>query len=166
MGKALAELFWHNLWANQRLIDFCAALSDAQLDAQAPGAYGPARDTLVHLCAAEERYVSRLTGETQENPLRESAGFPGFEELRERSRHSGEALVAIAEKFQPTRVLRGTYRDEPYSIRAIVLIIQAINHATEHRANIITSLAAQGIEPPEIDGWAYGDEMGSKGREG
>lgn len=159
MSAALAELFQHNLWANLRLIDACAELSDEQLDAGAPGTYGRARDTLVHLVATEERYVTLLTGKQPEQPLRESAGFPGFDVLRERAQRSGEALIQIAQKFRPTRLLRGTYRGEPYTMRAVVPIVQAINHATEHRAHIVTTLSQQGIEPPVLDGWTYDDEM-------
>ena len=39
----------HNTRANLRLLDFCARLSDEQLDASAPGTFGRVRDTLVHI---------------------------------------------------------------------------------------------------------------------
>ena len=38
---------------------------------------------------------------------------------------------------------------------AMVLLIQAINHATEHRTHIKTILSQQGIQPPEVDSWTY-----------
>ena len=162
MATALVELFRHNLWANLRLLDVCEGVSDEQLDASAPGTYGRVRDTLVHLFAAEGRYVALLTGQQPQHPLRESAGFPTFEELRERARGSGEALIEIAARFRATRVLRGTWRGEPYAMRAVVPLIQAINHATEHRSHVVSILSQRGIQPPDLDGWAYGEEAASR----
>ena len=36
-------------------------------------------------------------------------------------------------------------------------MIQAINHATEHREQIKSMLSALGITPPDIDGWDFGE---------
>ncbi len=88
METALVDLFKHNLWANQRLLNTCANLSDEQLDASAPGTYGRVRDTLAHITAAEGWYVSLLVGSKAEQPWL-SAEFPGFEELRARLTRSG-----------------------------------------------------------------------------
>jgi uncharacterized damage-inducible protein DinB len=48
MVSLLVTLYEHNTWANLRLLDFCAGLSDEQLDASAPGTFGRVRDTRVH----------------------------------------------------------------------------------------------------------------------
>ena len=159
MATALVDLYRHNLWANLRLLDACAGLDDAHLDASAPGTYGRVRDTLVHLLAAEGRYVARLSGQQPERPLSERDPFPGFEGLRAHAERSGEALIEIAGRTGPDEVLRGTWRGELYEMPAAVPLIQAINHATEHRAHVVTILSQRGIETPAIDGWAYGEAM-------
>lgn len=41
-----------------------------------------------------------------------------------------------------------------------MVLVQAINHATEHRAQIMTTLTQAGVEPPSLDGWTYGEEGG------
>jgi uncharacterized damage-inducible protein DinB len=38
-------------------------------------------------------------------------------------------------------------------------LIQAINHAVDHRSHIATLLSQQGIELPDLDGWSYNDAM-------
>ena len=38
---------------------------------------------------------------------------------------------------------------------ASLLLLQAVNHGTEHRSQIATVLTQLGIEPPEMDGWTY-----------
>lgn len=157
MNEALAEYFKHNLWANQRLLDACATLTDEQLDASVVGTYGSVRDTIGHLVGAERRYVERLKEQEPDDTVHESKGFPGFDVLRESTRRSGEELVSIAEQFDPKQILKGTWRGEPYEMKAVIVLVQAINHATEHRAHIATIVSQQGIEPPDLDGWAYGE---------
>lgn len=158
MATVLEELFQHNLWANQCLLDACAKLSDDQLDASAPGTYGRIRDTLVHLVGAEQHYVAVLTGDQPERPLRHDEAFPGIADLQERVRWSGERLIALAGRVDPDQILRGTRQGEPYAMSVAVPMVQAINHATEHRAHVITILSQLGISWPEIDGWAYAED--------
>lgn len=154
MNAGLVDFYRHNLWANLRLLDACAQLSDEQLDTSVPGTYGSIRDTLVHLFRAEEIYLAHLTSAQPASALR-LGGFPGIEALREHARRSGEALIAVADTVDPAQVLRGTYRGESYEMPAIVPLMQAINHATDHRSQITTALSQLGIRPPELDVWAY-----------
>jgi uncharacterized damage-inducible protein DinB len=46
-----------------------------------------------------------------------------------------------------------------YDAPAIIVLIQAINHAIDHRSQIATVLSQQDIEPPNLDGWSYNDAM-------
>jgi uncharacterized damage-inducible protein DinB len=111
------------------------------------------------MVAAEGRYVARLRGEAPESALRESDGWPGLEELKKRAEQSGDALVEIAGRHSPDWILEGTWRGEPFTMQAIVPIMQAINHATEHRAHVVTALTQQGAAMPDLDVWAYNDEV-------
>src|SRR5438093_1545293 len=95
MATVLVELFKHNTWANLRLIDVCAGLSEAQLAASVPGTFGGVRDTLVHIVAAQEGYLSRLEDVEQTNPIERGQRL-GFDELRERARRSSEGLETVA----------------------------------------------------------------------
>lgn len=157
MPPAIVELFRHNLWANLRLLDACAGLSDGQLDAGVTGTYGGVRNTFVHIAASEARYIEALAGRDPSTPRWEDEPFPGFEELRERLRRSGEEFVAIAERHDPGQVLSGTVprTGEPYEMSISIPLLQAINHGTEHRSHIATVLSQAGIEPPTLDGWTY-----------
>src|SRR5438876_57097 len=160
MISALVEMFQHNLWANLRLLDACTDLVDDQLAATATGTYGPLGDTLVHLLAAEERYVSLLTDHEHDQPLMEEQPWPGLPELQKRAQASGAALIALAPRLRPQRIFRGTRRGRPYEFRAAIPLVQAINHATEHRAHVTTILTQLGIEPPALDGWNYARAVG------
>jgi uncharacterized damage-inducible protein DinB len=157
MTTGLPDFFKYNLWANLRLLDACAHLSDAQLDATTKGTFGSVRETLLHLFASEEGYVRGITGTSPIPRLKELTTFPGFDELRLRAERSGKELITIAEQGDLSKILHldgGTY-DAP----VILVLIQAINHAIDHRSQIATLLSQQDIEPPELDGWSYNDAM-------
>jgi uncharacterized damage-inducible protein DinB len=157
MTTGLPDFFKYNLWANLRLLDACEQLTDAQLDATAKGMFGNVRETLVHLLSAEENYVRHLTGMSPTPRLREFTTFPGFQELRRRAESSGNALITVAEQRDMSQIL---YLDNgSYEIPAIAILIQAINHAIDHRSQIATLLSLQDIEPSDLDGWSYNDAM-------
>lgn len=68
---------------------------------------------------------------------------------------SGEELIAIAEHWEPSQVLQLSYQGQSYEVPAIFVLIQAVNHASDHRSQVATLLSQQDITPPELDGWAY-----------
>lgn len=96
MTTGLPDFFKYNLWAKLRLLDACAHLSDAQLDATTKGAFGSVRETLMHLFAAEEGYMRDMTGTAQTPQLKKFSTFAGFDELRRRAERSGKALIKCA----------------------------------------------------------------------
>jgi len=160
MTTGLPDFFRYNLWANLRLLDECAQLSDAQLDATMKGTYGSVRETLMHLFAAEEGYVGALTGQRPEHAHHESAPFAGFDELRRRAERSGEELIRFAEQAEEADVNKILHLDGgTYDAAVIIVLIQAINHAIDHRSQISTMLSQQDCEPPDLDGWSYNDAM-------
>jgi uncharacterized damage-inducible protein DinB len=156
MASALISLFDHNRWANLSLLETCQRLNEEQLDVASVGAYGSIRDTLLHLAAAEERYLSIFTGHQREDPIREGS-FPGFDKLAERLAESGKELIVLAAKMKSADVLQGRNRGVLQPVPAPVVLVQIINHATEHRTNITTILSQLGVDYPRVDGWAYGE---------
>jgi uncharacterized damage-inducible protein DinB len=155
---ALVALFRHNLWANLRLLDACTALNEQQLAATTAGTFGDIYTTLKHIVHAEQSYLSRLTGRQSETPLPQEDN-PNVTALREHARYFGEGLITVAAGAAPSDTFQvewddGQFREIPGSL----LLTQVINHATEHRAQVMTILTQQGIEPPDLSGWAYMEE--------
>jgi DinB family len=58
----LADAFGHHVWATERVLVACAALTDDQLATTVPGTYGSILDTLRHLVGADRAYLFVLTG--------------------------------------------------------------------------------------------------------
>lgn len=152
MTTTLAEMFRHNLWANERLLEACRDLTDEQRAASVDGAYGELGHTLVHLVRGESSYVKHLTGWVPPVRWEIPGSWPGIDALLERARFTGERLVEVADGIAPDAVLRL----EDDKVPASVVLVQAINHATEHRAHVATILTQIGIQPPRMDGWNFG----------
>ncbi|MFN8590336.1 MAG: DinB family protein [Thermomicrobiales bacterium] len=155
MSEILADLFRHNLWANLSLIDFCAELPDEVLATNVPGTFGNIRDTLAHLVDAEDFYATALTGGLPERHSVLAESSPAIAALRDPARQSGEALIALAQTLHGDPVVTIFRRGEDQRYRSSFLLVQAIDHAVEHRTQVKTALTQAGYEPPETDGWTW-----------
>ena len=152
----LARVFEHNNWANEQVIQACSVLSDEQLDAPPQSATeGSIRSTLSHLVSAQHGYLRLLTLPLEERQDRVTVEFA---ELGESLKSSGEKLLELARDESKLPTTRLQTRDE-YYVEPWVILVQIINHATEHREQIKNMLTALGITPPDIDGWSYGEVM-------
>jgi uncharacterized damage-inducible protein DinB len=157
-GNFLVKLFEHNNWANLRIVEACSTLSDEQLDAEPQTVTkGSIRRTLCHLAGSQNSYLLTLTVPVEERLTPPSVPFA---ELQASVTLSGEGLLALArgerKPFQPRLQTRDGFYVEPW-----VLMVQVINHASEHREQVCSMLSALGVTPPDLDGWAYGEAAGA-----
>jgi len=149
----LIRIFEHNNWANLEIVKSCLMLNDEHLDARPQSVTrGSIRETLVHLVGSQAWYLSLLTlpvDERTDEPLQ-------LADLAESVRSSGEGLLALARgERQPFSSKLQT--DDGYHVDSWVIMVQLINHATEHREQIKSMLSALGATPPSIDGWDFGE---------
>jgi len=149
MPTTLHALFRHNRWANEKVLDACRDLTEVQRATSVDGTYGELGATLTHLVRAESWYLQLVSG--WQPPVRwEIPGpFPGIDTLRERATYTGNRLTEIVDTLDAD----GTVEVDGDPIPIAVILVQAINHATEHRAHVATILTQLGIQPPEMDGW-------------
>jgi uncharacterized damage-inducible protein DinB len=157
MGSLAAELFRYHVWANRRLIGFCAGLDEAQLAQRSPRAYGSIRETLAHMVGAEGAFTKWVTGEWVDPPL-EPGSSPTLAELAERAERTGAALVEAAERTPGDGVLSGPRRGVTTELPAGALFAQVLYHAGEHRAQVVAMLAEAGVRPPDLSGWRFGGD--------
>lgn len=160
-NSVLITLFRHNTWANLKLLDFCEGLSEEQLDTSGIGTFGSIRDTLHHLVGGEVSYVHRVTGKLPDTPSFRHH-FPGVAVLKQAARWTGDELLQLALSARADTLVEEWSGDHKIVVRYPLasLMLQAINHATEHRTHISTILTQLGLEPPDTSGWAYMEETG------
>jgi len=150
----LVKLFEHNNWANLQIIQACATLTDEQFDAPPQSATeGSIRSTLLHLVSAQYGYLRLLTLPLEERKDRLTVEFANMEKSM---KDSGDRLLELARDEGRLPATRLQTRDN-YWVEPWVIMVQIINHATEHREQIKSMLTALGVTPPSIDGWDYAD---------
>jgi uncharacterized damage-inducible protein DinB len=146
----------HHIWATERLIDACASLTPEQLRTPAPGTYGSILDTFRHLVSSDGWYLTFFRDWT--NLVDEEDEGVTLDAMRLAITTNGRAwmeLLSAGPDGETDIVEHGEGWDfhSPLGFR----FAQAIHHGTDHRSQICTALTSLGVEPPEIDVWAYGE---------
>lgn len=171
VNGALLEAFRHNAWASTRLLEFCRDLSGEQLTAPGIGTYGGILETFNHVVMAEARYLRRLAGSGPPWVDSDSGSDPGDVDLESldlyRLQSRAEELEKLweellSEPFDAERVL--ILDQGAYEVHAGVLVAQALHHGNAHREQICAILTAAGLQPPDVQAWAYANATG-RGKE-
>ena len=155
----LADAFGHHVWATDRVLDACAALTDDQLATNVPGTYGSILDTARHLVGADRSYLFVLSGGRVAQIDEAGMDVPALRHAMATAEADWAAILATADDPDEVVVRRRDDGTESHAPRGVRLA-QAIHHGTDHRSQICTALTTLGIEPPLIDVWDYGEEQG------
>ncbi len=134
------------------------SIKQGAIKLQIMGTYGSIFDTLEHITKAERSYLHRLmTGK----PYPRSDGEPKLTlgEMQESIHSSGEGLIEVASKIQAHDNVEVNWEGTPRTVPSSVILTQVINHATEHRAQIMVMMTQLGVQPPDLDGWTFFDEI-------
>ncbi len=154
----ITTLFSHNLWANLGLFECCADLTSEQLDATISGTFGTIRETLQHIATSEQSYFSRIsTGQPLRRP--DDAAPLTMAEMLVSIRTTGLGFIEWAPKVHASDTVEVDWDGTPRDVPKTIILTQVINHATEHRAQIMAILTQLGIQPPELDSWTYFDSL-------
>ena len=155
----LGDAFAHHVWATLRLIDTCRSLSPEQLGKGATGTYGSILETMRHTVGADVSYLSLLSGGHVVEIDEDGMDLPA---LRTAMAADGPVWAEFLAGDPDPELIVVRHRDDgsessaPLGVRTA----QALHHGTDHRSQICTALTALGIEPPDIDVWAFAAEQG------
>jgi uncharacterized damage-inducible protein DinB len=155
----LRDAFGHHVWATLAMLDACAGLTPEQLATTVPGTYGSILDTFRHTVGADTSYLAVLTG-GEVTPVDEATlDVPAMR--AEMVRNGDRWTKLLARDLDPDSTVTRTRDDGSRSHAPLgIRLTQATQHGTDHRSQIATALTALGIEPPDIDVWAYADSQG------
>jgi uncharacterized damage-inducible protein DinB len=156
MTKPILEpAFGHHIWSNEQVLGACGALTDEQLATPVPGTYGPIIATLRHLIQADSFYLWVDRGSS--GSLIPAENTLTVAELRAANdEHAGMYRDLLARELDPDADVPEHGPGWDFVAPMGVRIAQIVHHGSDHRSQICTGLTALGIEPPEIDLWAYG----------
>lgn len=158
----LEDAFRHHTWATLLLLETCAGLSDTQLAAPVTGIYGTIRDTVRHIVGADAWYLFVITGGRVPRIDEETMDLAALHVAAER--HTGEWHALARQEPDPDADVIAHHSDGTEShARMGIRLAQVLHHGTDHRSQVCTALTTLGIEPPDIDVWAYGESVGRTG---
>ena len=161
MSSSLLEAaFAHHVWATLRLIDACLDLSAEQLETNIPGTRGPIIETLRHLVGSDAFDLFLLTDDRAYSIDTERMSLSEARMVMERN-GSGWAEL-ISGPLDPDAMVReidesdGFQRWAPVGLR----LAGVLEHGTDHRSQICTSLTTIGASPPGININDFGLDVG------
>jgi uncharacterized damage-inducible protein DinB len=157
MNEIVGEVFRHGVWATKTLIATCRDLSIEPLKRPVRG-FGSILATLNHVVLSDAGYAASLTGvrpawATDGN---ETDDLDQLEARAEETARLWEQL--LGEPLDAERLL--ILDAGEYECYAAVVVAQALHHAGAHREQIRAGLADLGVQPPDLQPWAYAVETG------
>lgn len=152
----IRTLYAYNAWANNRVLDVCRGLTQEQLTAGSGFASPPLsiRDTLVHICGAQEIWLSRWNGVSPTQILKpqDLQTLGALRDYWEQVETHTQAFVdAIDEDNLSTVIHYTNTRGEPFAYPLAELMAHQVNHATQHRSEVALRLTELGHSPGELD---------------
>jgi uncharacterized damage-inducible protein DinB len=144
MKELLLNYVRYNQWANRRLGEIFAQLSDEQLDREMKSSFPTIRKTAFHIYGAEKVWMSRLAGVSPSSfPALENSGF-----AVSRFSEAADEFVALLEgkdesfftAMNSFKNLKGEVSDQPVH----EMIMHCMNHSTFHRGQLVTMIREAG----------------------
>jgi uncharacterized damage-inducible protein DinB len=148
--EEMRALFDFNAWANHRSLEASAALPNDQFIKPLGSSFPSVRDTLAHICGAEQVWYERFQGNSPAT-LPNVSAFNTVDALR---RHWSEqetkllGFVAGLTQADLNRVMEyKTLKFGVYSNPLWQSMQHVVNHGTYHRGQITTMLRQLGAKP-------------------
>ena len=167
MTDFLLRQMRHGVWANEKLLDRCRALTDEQLELAVPGTYGTIRNTLAHIVASEEGYLVRLMGSLLHEPPVREQDLATLDVIAAHIAHVTSAVERLFAKgsLDPDRVIVDTPLRRAgaprFEMAAWAPAAQFVYHGIDHRSQIDTILSTHGLETLDLQVWPYAMELGA-----
>lgn len=150
----IRALYEYNSWANQRTLDACAGLSEAQLDQDLGASYKSVRGTLAHIFGVEWLWLERWHGRSHDG-LPALSEYPTFESIRNASSRSGHNLqdfiAGITQHDLNKNYAYKTTRGIDQTSPGWQMFQHLVNHGTYHRGQITSMLRQLGATPQATD---------------
>jgi len=142
------------IWADNHILESCHRLSEEQFHSQQHMGYGTAFETLVHIMAAQETWLSRWTGQAPDHSTPREA----FKNLDTLKAHWADVhtrlrayLTRLDEQMLHASLNYTTSDGTPYTDSLLWLILHVFNHSTEHRVQIAAICAEAGLDVGPLD---------------
>lgn len=145
----------YNRWANERLYEVVASLSDGQYREDRGAFFGSLHGTLNHILVGDRAWLSRLTGEGESPPRLDIILYQGFDDLRAAREAEDERIIRYTAGLDDARLSADLhYRNiagEANSQPLPLVLAHFFNHQTHHRGQAHDLLTQFGCDAPPLD---------------
>lgn len=147
-------LYKYNSWANKRILDAAANVTEEQFLGTATYPHGGLRGTLTHALFAEWIWRTRWLGESPTQRIKPE-DFPTFASLRARWEDEEKLLMAFVDNLTDEK-LNATFSyktttGEPHQRILWQAMAHVVNHGTQHRSEAAALLTDMSHSPGDID---------------
>jgi uncharacterized damage-inducible protein DinB len=150
----IRKLYAYTDWANGRIIDAIAVLSDEQYAREITSSFSSIRDTLSHIASSEWIWLKRWKG-TSPREVPEWAIEPLLATSRDRIHRIASArrafLESLSDDLLRSKLSYTNLAGEPFVMPLEEVLIHCANHSTHHRGQLTTMLRQIGATPPNTD---------------
>ncbi|KRE15052.1 damage-inducible protein DinB [Bosea sp. Root381] len=146
---------YNNLWANHRLLNACAGLSQAEFAAPRTGFFPSLRATLNHILIVDRFYIDAMEGGrlgpaawAEPEPCETLAALKAAQEEMDRrliavvEGAARNGLVRIVEVHRGSRIQREQLDR---------LLLHLFQHQVHHRGQAHAMLSGTSVAPPQLD---------------
>lgn len=163
----LRFMFQYNQWADRRLLDACASLTNEQFTRNLGSSFSSVRDTVTHMYGAEYVWNERFQGRSP-SVLVSGAGYPDLASIRAKLEEMDACYIDYVSKLTQQdldRVIKykGFTGDE-FSNPLWQSLHQLTNHASYHRGQVVTMLRQLGVKAVSTDLIMYYREQAAAAR--
>lgn len=160
MNKSdLLTLFDYNYWANGRVLNAAARLSNDQLTAPARLSHGSIHGALVHVLAAEATWRQRCQVGFSPTTLLSESDFPTLEALRQHWATEEKAMRLYLDRLEEAAldqpVHYTTTKGVPQETILWQILTHVVNHGTQFRGEAAVALSELGHSPGDLDFIAF-----------
>jgi uncharacterized damage-inducible protein DinB len=154
----------YNAWANRRLYDAAASLSDAEYRIDKGAFFKSMHGTLNHLLATDRIWMKRFTGEGEAPDRLDAIVQERLADLRAAREAEDRRIVAYIGSLDEAR-LAGVIRyrrvssPEEFVQKLAPALAHWFNHQTHHRGHAHMILTSLGKTAPELDLLYYQREV-------
>lgn len=146
----------YNAWANRRLYDAAAALSDAQYREDRGAFFKSMHGTLNHLLVADRIWMQRFTGEGEAPDRLDAILFDTFADLRQAREAEDTRIMRYVDGLDEQRLggvirYRRVSTPEPQVQELAPALAHLFNHQTHHRGQAHAILTGLTGRAPELD---------------
>jgi uncharacterized damage-inducible protein DinB len=156
------ELYDYNAWANHRILDASAALTEEQFFRDVRSSFRSVRDTIVHILGAEWIWLERCNGRSP-GALPSPEPFVSVSHVRARweeiERDQLEFVHGLSAVDLDRVIGYRNQRGNRFAYSLPKILRHVVNHSTYHRGQVASMLRQLGVAPAATDLLRYYDVL-------